>query len=183
MLDIVSQARAVGFDILVVVSGLGLFLFGINSVGEELKNIAGNRMKRIIDKYTTNPLKGIFVGVVVTALMQSSSATTALVISLVRSGLMSLGQAIGIFMGSNIGTTVTAILIGFNISAIAPYAILVGAFVELFAKNQRARNISRLLIAFGALFFGLELMGGGLKVLADMPIFAEFATSLSSNTF
>lgn len=182
MLDIVSQARAVGFDFLVVVSGLGLFLFGINSVGEELKNIAGNRMKTIIDRYTTNPLKGIFVGIVVTALMQSSSATTALVISLVRSGLMSLGQAIGIFMGSNIGTTVTAILIGFNISKIAPYAILIGAFMELFAKNQKTRNVARLLIAFGALFFGLELMGNGLKVLADMPIFSIFAETLSTNT-
>ena len=183
MLDIVNQAKAVGFDILIVVSGLGLFLFGINSVGEELKNIAGNKMKSLIDRYTTNPLKGIFVGIVVTALMQSSSATTALVISLVRSGLMSLGQAIGVFMGSNIGTTVTAILIGFNISKIVPYAILIGAFMELFAKKQRTRNYARLFIAFGALFFGLELMGDGLKVLANMPIFTEFATSLSHNHF
>ncbi len=182
MLDILDQARAVGFDFLIVMSGLGLFLFGINSVGEELKNIAGNRMKNIIDRYTTNPLKGIFVGIVVTALMQSSSATTALVISLVRSGLMSLGQAIGIFMGSNIGTTVTAILIGFNISKFAPYAILIGAFMELFSKTQKTRNIAKLLIAFGALFFGLELMGDGLKVLANMPIFSEFALTLSTNT-
>lgn len=183
MLEIVSQAKAVGFDLLIVLSGLGLFLFGINSVGEELKNIAGNRMKRIIDKYTTNPIKGIFVGVLVTALMQSSSATTALVISLVRSGLMTLGQAIGIFMGSNIGTTVTAILIGFNISKVAPYAIVIGAFMELFAKKQKTRNYAKIFIAFGTLFFGLELMGSGLKVLADMPVFAEFATTLSTNTF
>lgn len=182
MLEIVNQAKDVGFDFLIVMSGLGLFLFGINSVGEELKNIAGTRMKNIIDRYTTNPLKGILVGIVVTALMQSSSATTALVISLVRSGLMTLGQAIGIFMGSNIGTTVTAILIGFNISKIAPYAIVIGAFMELFAQRQKTRNISRILIAFGALFFGLELMGSGLKVLADMPIFTQFATDLSSNT-
>ena len=143
MLEIVNQAKDVGFDFLIVMSGLGLFLFGINSVGEELKNIAGTRMKNIIDRYTTNPLKGIFVGIGVTALMQSSSATTALVISLVRSGLMTLGQAIGIFMGSNIGTTVTAILIGFNISKIAPYAIVIGAFMELFAQRQKTRNISR----------------------------------------
>ena len=182
MLEIVNQAKDVGFDFLIVMSGLGLFLFGINSVGEELKNIAGTRMKNIIDRYTTNPLKGILVGIVVTALMQSSSATTALVISLVRSGLMTLGQAIGISMGSNIGTTVTAILIGFNISKIAPYAIVIGAFMELFAQRQKTRNISRILIAFGALFFGLELMGSGLKVLADMPIFTQFATDLSSNT-
>ncbi|NLC54631.1 MAG: Na/Pi cotransporter family protein [Erysipelothrix sp.] len=181
MADIISQAQTVGFDFLIVMSGLGLFLFGINTVGEQLKNIAGNRMKSLIDRYTTNPIKGIFVGIIVTALMQSSSATTALVISLVRSGLMSLGQAIGIFMGSNIGTTVTAILIGFNISRIAPYAIVIGAFMELFAKRQKTLNYARLLIAFGALFFGLSLMGDGLKVLADMPVFTQFATTLSTN--
>ncbi len=178
---ILEQARAVGFDLLVVVAGLGLFLFGINAIGDELKVIAGSRLKTIIDKYTTNRFKGFLVGIVVTALVQSSSATTALVISLIRSGLMTFSQSLAVMMGANIGTTITAIMIGFNLSAIAPYAILVGAFVELFAKDKKTVSYARLMIYFGILFFGLDLMGDGLKVLSDMPIFSDFAVILSDN--
>lgn len=180
---IIEQAQAVGFDIISVVAGLGLFLFGINSIGDELKNIAGTRLKTIIDKYTTNPFKGLIVGIVVTALIQSSSATTALVISLIRSGLMSFTQALAVTMGANIGTTITAIMIGFNLSAIAPYAILIGAGIELFANNKKTRSYARLLIFFGILFFGLDLMGDGLKVLSKMPIFEQFALTLSHNKY
>ena len=183
MLTFIEQARAVGFDIVIVVAGLGLFLFGINAIGEELKVIAGTRLKTIIDKYTTNKFKGLLVGIVVTALLQSSSATTALVISLIRSGLMSFSQALAVMMGSNIGTTITAIMIGFNLGVIAPYAILIGAGVLLFSKSKKVISYAHLAIYFGILFFGLELMGDGLKVLSDMPMFAEFAVILGGNAF
>ena len=183
MLTFIEQAQAVGFDIVVVVAGLGLFLFGINAIGEELKVLAGTRLKTIIDRYTTNKFKGLMVGIVVTALLQSSSATTALVISLIRSGLMSFTQALAVMMGSNIGTTVTAIMIGFNLGVIAPYAILIGAASLLFAKNKSFISYAKLAVYFGILFFGLELMGDGLKVLSEMPLFAEFAVILSDNMF
>lgn len=183
MTEIISQAQAVGFDLMVVVAGLGLFLFGINAIGDELKVIAGSRLKTIVDKYTTNRFKGFMVGIVVTALIQSSSATTTLVISLIRSGLMTFSQSMAVTMGANIGTTITAIMIGFNLSDIAPYAILIGAFVELFAKNKKTVSYARLLIYFGILFFGLDLMGDGLKVLSEMPIFEQFAVTLSHNKY
>lgn len=183
MTDIIEQARLVGFDLMIVVAGLGLFLFGINAIGDELKVIAGSRLKTIIDKYTTNKFKGFIVGIVVTALIQSSSATTALVISLIRSGIMTFTQSLAVMMGANIGTTITAIMIGFNLGDIAPYAILVGAFIELFAKNKKTVSYARLLIYFGILFFGLDLMGSGLKVLSEMPIFTEFAVLLSDNKY
>lgn len=183
MTDIIEQARLVGFDLMIVVAGLGLFLFGINAIGDELKVIAGSRLKVIIDKYTTNKFKGFIVGIVVTALIQSSSATTALVISLIRSGIMTFTQSLAVMMGANIGTTITAIMIGFNLGDIAPYAILVGAFIELFANNKRTVSYARLLIYFGILFFGLDLMGSGLKVLSQMPVFTEFAILLSDNKY
>lgn len=181
MSDIISQAQAVGFDIVIVIAGLGLFLYGINAIGDELKLIAGTRLKTIIDKYTTNRFKGFLVGIVVTALIQSSSATTTLVISLIRSNLMSFSQGMAVAMGSNIGTTITAIMIGFNLSAFAPYAILGGAFFELFATDKKNKSYARLLIFFGILFFGLDLMGDGLSVLTEMKIFTDFAILLSDN--
>lgn len=183
MLTFIEQAKAVGFDLVIVVAGLGLFLFGINAIGEELKVIAGTRLKTIIDRYTTNKVKGLIVGIVVTALLQSSSATTALVISLIRSGLMSFTQALAVMMGSNIGTTITAIMIGFNLGVIAPYAILIGAGIILFSKSKKVISYSHLAIYFGILFFGLELMGDGLKVLSEMPMFADFAVILGGNAF
>lgn len=181
MQELISQAQAVNFDGVKVLAGLGLFLFGIRTMGEQLKVLAGSRMKTLIDKYTTNPVMGVFVGALVTGLIQSSSGTTALTISLVRSGLMSLKQAVGIIMGANIGTTITAILIGFNLGKFAPYFIVVGAFALMFSKRPRTEQISLLIISFGCLFFGLSTMSSGLGVLAEMPIFGDFATALDGN--
>lgn len=183
MQEFISQAQAVNFDALKVFAGLGIFLFGIKTMGDMLKLLAGSGMKSLIDKYTTNPVKAVFVGAATTALIQSSSGTTALTISLVRSGLMSLKQAIGIIMGANIGTTITAILIGFNLTAYAPYFLVVGAFMNMFAKKPKTEHIATLIFAFGCLFFGLDVMGSALKVLADMPLFHSLATELSHNKF
>lgn len=181
MSEFISQAKEVGFDIATVLSGLAIFLFGIKTMGDSLKVVAGSRMKSIIDKSTTNPVKGVFVGAFVTGLLQSSSGTTALAISLVRAGLMNLRQAVGIIMGANIGTTITAILIGFKISEYAPYILIVGAFSLMFTRKTKNHHLSLLVFSFGALFFGLDIMGGGLKILADMPLFEEFAIKLADN--
>ncbi|MDR3214680.1 MAG: Na/Pi cotransporter family protein [Bacilli bacterium] len=180
----IEQAQAVHFNGLQALAGLAIFLFGIKAMGDNLKAIAGNRMKELIDRYTTNPVMGVFVGATVTGLIQSSSGTTALTISLVRSGLMNLRQAVGIIMGANIGTTVTAILIGFHLTQYSPYFLIVGAFMTMLAKKPRMEHYGMLLVGFGALFYGLMTMGDSLKVLAEMPIFKEqLAVTLSNNKF
>ncbi|MGL4383658.1 MAG: Na/Pi symporter, partial [Bacilli bacterium] len=142
MNELIQQAQAVNFDLLKVLAGLGIFLFGIQGMSEQLKLLAGSKMKSLLDKYTTNSVMGVFVGALVTGLIQSSSGTTALTISLVRSGLLSLRQAVGIIMGANIGTTVTAILIGFDITQFSPYFIIVGAFALMFSKKNKSKYIS-----------------------------------------
>ena len=124
MQQFIAQASEVGFNLSAVLIGFGTFLFGIKLMGEQLKILSGDRMRDLIDKYTTNPVSGVFIGALITGLIQSSSGTTALTISLVRSGLMKLKQAVAIIMGANIGTTITAILIGVKIGAYAPYMIL-----------------------------------------------------------
>lgn len=182
MNEFISQANSVGFDITVVLAGLAIFLFGIKTMGDSLKVVAGAKMKSIIDKSTTHPIKGVFVGAFVTGLLQSSSGTTALTISLVRAGLMNLRQAIGIIMGANIGTTMTAVLIGFKLSAYSPYILIVGAVMLMFTKRSRMHHISLLVLSFGALFYGLDIMGGGLKILAKMSMFEDFAIQLNNNS-
>ena len=120
-----------------LVAGLGIFILGITFLGEGLKKVAGSKLKNIIDKFTSNPFKGLLVGVGVTALIQSSSGTTALVIGLIRVGLMSLPQALGVIMGANIGTTVTSFLIGLDVGAYAPFVLVVGSFMYLFSNKNR----------------------------------------------
>ncbi len=183
MQEFISQTQAIDFSFLPALAGIAIFLFGIKCMGEQLKVLAGSRMKTLIDKYTTNPVKGVFIGMFVTALIQSSSGTTALTISLVRSGLMSLRQAIGVIMGCNIGTTMTALLIGFNLQQFAPYFLIVGAFYYMIAKTPRNETIALLIIGFGSLFFGLSMIGDSLKVLATLPIFSDFAVELGENRF
>lgn len=183
MKRIIEEAIAANFDIVPVIVGLAIFLFGINLIGEQLKVIAGDRMKGLIDKYTTNPISGVFIGIIVTGLIMTSSGTTALTIGLVRAGLMKLRQAVAIIMGANIGTTITAILIGFDVGAIAPYMLLIGAFGVLFASKAKSSNFALLLFGFGSLFFGLDFMSEGLRALRELPVFTEFAVTLSENTF
>ncbi len=183
MNEFFNQAADVGFDVAIVFAGLGIFLFGIKTMGDSLKVVAGAKMKSIIDKSTTNSFNGVLVGAFVTGLLQSSSGTTALTISLVRAGLMNLRQAIGIIMGANIGTTMTAILIGFKLSKYSPYILIVGAIMLMFSKRSKMHHISMVVVSFGALFYGLDVMGGGLKVLAKMDLFYDFSVELSSNSF
>ncbi|MFA5542884.1 MAG: Na/Pi cotransporter family protein [Bacilli bacterium] len=163
-----------------ILGGLGIFLLGITFLGEGLKKIAGQKLKILIDKFTSNPIKGVFVGALVTVLMQSSSATTAMTIGFVKAGLMSLPQAVGVIMGANIGTTVTSFIIGLNISSYAPFFLLVGSLLYLFGRKQISKHIGEAVFGFGALFFGLYLMETSLKPMAKLPEFINLVSSLES---
>ncbi len=162
--------------LLLVLGGIGIFLFGIEMMGDSLKAIAGNKMKSLIQKTTNTPLKGIFVGALVTVVIQSSSGTTALTVSFVRSGLMSLPQAVGIIMGANIGTTVTSFLVGLNIQKYALLFVGVGAIMMFFLKKEKVKTLGSVILGFGLLFYGLDLMSSGLKTI--ISIYNEEAYAL-----
>ena len=163
--------------------GLGLFLYGIYIMGEALKNIAGNRLKVIIERLTGNPFKGLLVGMLVTTILQSSSATTSISIGLIRAGLMTLPQAIGVIMGANIGTTITAFLIGLNVTQYSFLFIGIGAILIFFFRKRTIKETGVALFGFGLLFFGLEQMGSGFKILAEQEFFNDFMLKLSDNPF
>ncbi|MCM3161795.1 Na/Pi cotransporter family protein [Metabacillus litoralis] len=163
------------------IGGLGIFLFGIKYMGDGLQRSAGDKLRDILDKFTTNPLMGVLAGIIVTVLIQSSSGTTVITVGLVSAGFMSLRQAIGVIMGANIGTTVTAFIIGIKISDYALPIIAVGAILLFFFKNKRIHNIGQIVFGFGALFFGLELMGDGMKPLRSLEAFHDLTVSMSSN--
>ena len=151
--------------LMTVLGGLGIFLYGINQMGDSLKAIAGDRLRIFIEKTTNTPLKGILVGILVTALIQSSSGTTALAVGLVRSGLMTFPQAIGVIMGANVGTTVTAFIVGLKIEKFALLFVGIGAIIIFFVKNEKIKELGKILFGFGLLFYGLDLMGGALKTI------------------
>ncbi|MFA5470447.1 MAG: Na/Pi cotransporter family protein [Acholeplasmataceae bacterium] len=155
-----------GDSLMFVFGGLALFIFGINMMSDSLKSAAGNKLKAIIEKTTNTPLKGILVGIVLTILIQSSSGTTALMIGLLRAGLMTLPQSVGIIMGANIGTTVTAFIIGLPIADYGLFILFVG-FLMSFMKNRKVHHFGGVLIGLGMLFVGLNTMSDGLKPLAQ----------------
>ncbi len=166
-----------------LVGGLGIFLFGIKYMGEGLKQYAGEKLKGMIQKYTNNPVKGVLVGMLSTIAIQSSSGTTALTISLVRAGLMTFRQSIGVIMGANIGTTITAFIIGLKISDYALPIIAVGGIIYMFSKQRRTRSLSEIIIGFGMLFLGLSYMSAALKPIAQLDFVAEIMIELSETPF
>lgn len=169
-------------QIMYIFGGLAIFLFGINLMSESLKSVAGNRLKTIIEKTTNTPLKGILVGVIMTMLIQSSSGTTALMIGLLRAGLMTLPQSVGVIMGANIGTTVTAFIIALPIAKWGLYFIAIGVIMT-FLKNRKVRHIGGVVLGLGMLFYGLQIMGDQLKVFAQTEAAENMFSSFSSNPF
>lgn len=163
-----------------VIGGLGLFLYGMNIMGTGLEKAAGSKLKRLIEVLTTNRFMGVIVGALVTMIVQSSSATTVMVIGFVNAGLMSLLQATGVIMGANIGTTVTSQLIAFNLTEWAPLAVAIGVIIWLTSSKRKTQNIAEVLIGFGILFIGMDMMGSGLKPLANNPVFADLIISLNN---
>lgn len=167
--------------IFMFVGGLGIFLFGIKFLGDNLQKIAGDGLRNMLDRFTTNPLKGVLAGIVVTVLLQTSTGTTVLTIGLVNAGFMTLRQAIGVIIGANIGTTATAFIIGIDIAEYAMPIVAVGTLVIFFFHNDRIQNIGRVIFGFGALFLGLNLMGEGLYPLREAQAFQELTISMSEN--
>jgi len=167
------------------IGGLGIFLFGLKYMGDGLQVAAGDRLQSILDRFTTNPFMGVLSGLFITAIIQSSSGTTALTVTLVSAGFMSLRQAIGVIMGANIGTTVTAFLIGIDIGEYALPIIAAGTFILFFSNNKRKRMIAigQVLFGFGALFFGLELMSEGMRPLRSLEQFQQLTITMSDNPF
>lgn len=161
-----------------VLGGLGLFLYGMNLMGMGLQKAAGEKLKKLIEILTNNRLMGVLVGALVTMVIQSSSATTVMVIGFVNAGLMTLSQAVGVIMGANIGTTVTAQLIAFKLTDLAPLAVAIGVGVWIASSRKRAKNLAEIMIGFGILFIGMDMMGNGLKPLAGNPIFSNIMISL-----
>ncbi|AMD95535.1 Na/Pi cotransporter family protein [Leptotrichia sp. oral taxon 847] len=161
--------------------GLGLFLFYMKYMGDGLQLAAGDRLRYILDKYTTSPFLGVLVGILITALIQSSSGTTVITIGLVGAGLLTLRQAIGIVMGANIGTTITTFIIGFNISHYALPIIFAGSLCLFFFKNRTMNNAGRILFGFGGIFFALSLMSNAMAPLRYLPAFKTLTTSLGKN--
>ncbi|WP_204166729.1 Na/Pi cotransporter family protein [Bacillus sp. CGMCC 1.16541] len=163
------------------IGGLGIFLFGIKFMGDGLQKSAGDKLRDILDRFTTNPLMGVLAGIIVTILIQSSSGTTVITVGLVSAGFMNLRQAIGVIMGANIGTTVTAFIIGIKVSDYALPILAVGALLLFFFKSPRINNFGQIVFGFGALFFGLELMGEGMKPLRSLQAFQDLTVSMSDN--
>lgn len=181
MLEIATQAvemSVIQWDY--IIGGLALFLFGIDFMGDGLKKLAGDKLKDYIDKFTNKPWKGMIVGCIITCLIQSSSATSSIAIGFVRAGLMTLEQSVGIIIGANIGTTITAFLIGLKVEALALYFVFAGVLIQLFAKRKKTRYAGDILFGFGVLFFGLRLMGDELSVLGDMPFFTDIAVAMQN---
>lgn len=166
--------------VFLVIGGLGIFLYGIHIMGDSLKLIAGAKFKVMIEKTTNTPLKGIFVGVLVTVLLQSSSGTTALTVGLVRAGLMTLPQAVGVIIGSNIGTTVTSFLIGLKIKAIALPIMGLGSLMLFFIPRKKIKQIGTAVLGFGMIFYGLDLMGGALKTFVEFEAFSDAMVTVSN---
>lgn len=164
------------------IGGLGIFLFGLKYMGDGLQKSAGDRLKDILNKFTSTPLRAVMAGIIVTVLIQSSSGTTVLVVGLVSAGFMTLKQAIGVIMGANVGTTITAFIIGFNIGAYALPIMGVGALLLFFSKRSFVNAIGQVIFGFGALFFGLNLMGAGMRPLENLPQFRDMMVRLSDST-
>ncbi|WP_456274918.1 Na/Pi cotransporter family protein [Bacillus sp. AK031] len=161
--------------------GLGIFLFGIKYLGDGLQKSAGDRLRDILDRFTTNPFMGVLAGIIVTILIQSSSGTTVITVGLVSAGFMTLRQAIGVIMGANIGTTVTAFIIGIDLGEYALPIIAVGAVMLFFFKHKKVQYLGQIVFGFGGLFYGLELMSGGMKPLRSLEAFTDLTISMSSN--
>lgn len=156
-----------------LVGGLGLFLYGMSLMGDGLQKSAGDKLKRIIELLTSNIIMGVLVGTVVTAIIQSSSATTVMVVGFVNAGIMGLSQAIGVIMGANIGTTITAQLVSFKLEGLAPISLGIGIILYLFSSKSRTKNIAEILLGFGILFTGMEFMKDAVKPLSEFKGFTD----------
>lgn len=164
-----------------MLGGLGLFIYGMKLMGDGLENAAGESLKSILEKVTSNKLVAVLVGTIVTAIIQSSSATTVMVVGFVNAGLMNLSQALGVIMGANIGTTITAQLVAFKLDEIAPIFVFAGAAMIMIAKNKRHIELANIVLGFGILFTGMGVMSSSLKPLSQTPLFTQILLAVGDN--
>ena len=163
-----------------LLGGLALFLYGMQMMSTNLEAAAGNKMKQILERLTSNRFLGVLVGAVITALIQSSSATTVMVVGFVNSGLMTLNQAVWVIMGANIGTTITGQLIALDIGALAPLIAFIGVAILVFVKNKKLQHIAGIVAGIGVLFIGMDMMSSAMSPLRDEPQFVELMTRFSN---
>ena len=163
-----------------LLGGLGAFLFGMKYMGDGLELAAGSKMKDLLEKLTRNRFLGFLLGVFVTVVIQSSSATTVMVMGFINAGIMDLAQATGVIFGANIGTTITSVLIALDVSGIAPFCICVGAFMMLYSKKAKVKHIGQVILGFGLLFQGLHTMSGAMKPLGQVAWFQNFIAGAKS---
>lgn len=181
------------FSLFTLLGGLAFFLYGMNVMGVGLDKVAGGRLERLLEKLTSNPIKSVALGTFVTAIIQSSSATTVMVVGFVNSGIMKLRQAIGIIMGANLGTTATAWILSLaglkgdsffvkllKPSSFAPLLAIIGIFLIMVAKKEKKKDVGSIMIGFALLMFGMDVMSGAVKPLADIPEFKNILTMFSN---
>lgn len=167
-------------NFLLFAGGIGLFLFGIKFMGDGLELAAGSKLKKLLEVLTSNRFLAVLVGFVVTAVIQSSSATTVMVIGFVNAGLMNLAQAVGVIMGANIGTTVTSVLIALDLTDIAPLAIFIGVILMIFFKKKMTTHIGQIICGFGLVFLGMSTMSSSMEPLRDFQPFQDFIISANN---
>ena len=167
-------------DVLALLGGLALFLYGMQMMSTGLEAAAGNRMKSILEKLTSNRVKGVLFGAAITAVIQSSSATTVMVVGFVNSGLMTLKQAVWVIMGANIGTTITGQLIALDIGAIAPLFAIAGVGAIMFIKSEKVHHISSIFAGLGILFMGMDMMGAAMSPLTESEAFISLMTKFDN---
>nr|MCR4789139.1 Na/Pi symporter [Lachnospiraceae bacterium] len=166
--------------IIALCGGLGLFLYGMKIMSKAIETVAGAKLRHILEIFTTNRFTGMIVGLIFTAVIQSSSACTAMVVSFVNAGLMNLYQAAGVILGANIGTTITSQLVSFNISKYASVILLAGVVLLMFAKKEKNKDIAEIIVGFGILFMGLQTMSSSMAFLREDPSVRDLLQSLSN---
>ena len=165
-------------SILGLCGGLALFLYGMHMMSDGLEAVAGERMKQILEKLTSSTFKGVLVGTLITAIIQSSSATTVMLVGFVNSGLMALENTVGVIMGANIGTTMTGILMSIGISDVAPLIAIAGVCLIMFSKDEKKNNLGIVIAGLGILFLGMNMMSDAMRGMRDNPMFINLMTSL-----
>ncbi len=163
-----------------LMAGLSLFLYGMQMMSDGLQKVAGAKLRNVLAACTKNKLIGLIVGVVVTAIIQSSSTTTVLVVSFVNAGLMNLSEAVGIILGANIGTTVTGQLLALNLTAFAPVFAIVGVVMIMFFKKTSIRKTGEIILGFGMLLIGMEMMSDAMEGLKEMPAVVNLLSSFDN---
>lgn len=167
-------------NLLSLIGGLGLFLYGMTVMGESSEKAAGAKMRSFLDFFTKNRFIGMLFGMLFCAIVQSSSATTVMVVSFVNAGLMNLVQAAGVIMGANVGTTITSQLVAFNLSQAAPVFLMLGVIVTMFCKNNKVKQIGEVVLGFGVLFMGLSLMSGSMEGMKESPFVVELLHGINN---